>query len=125
MARVVSVTVPGDAGTILTFTPAYATAPSQRVSSTGVGLPTVAAGNLTVGTLLFTLNAGAIAADLATGINAALPGIQTKIVDQLYRSLGVAYAGADVWAPPVQECSPTSFSVDPGAPVRSFPSLVG
>ena len=122
---VVTATIPGNPGTMLTFTPDYATAPSQRVGATSVALPTVAASNLAVTTLLLTLNAGTIASELSSGINAALPDVQSKIVDQLYRSLGVSYAGADVWAPPEQTCSPTSFAIDPAAPVRSFPSLVG
>ncbi len=122
---VATVVVPGNSGTMLTFTPDYATAPSQRVGSTSVGLPTAAVSNLTVTALVLGLNATAIATDVSTGINNALPGIQSKIVDQLYRSLGVSYAGADVWAPPAQTCSPTSFAVDPAAPERSFPALVG
>ena len=122
---VATVVLPGNSGTMLTFTPDYATAPPQRVSSTSVGLPTAAVSNLTVTALVLGLNGTAIATDVSTGINNALSGIQSKILDQLYRSLGVAYAGADVWAPPVQECTPTSFAIDPAAPVRSFPSLVG
>ena len=67
------------------------------------------------------LNTAAIALDLSNGINNALPGVKANIHAHLYKSLGLSFAGADIWAPPVQECRPTSFSVDPVAPGGVLP----
>ena len=53
------------------------------------------------------------------------PGVKANILAHLYKSLELSFAGGDIWAPPVQECRPTSFSVDPVAPVVSVPVLVG
>jgi uncharacterized membrane protein len=122
---VLSLNIPGDAGTMLSFTPDYATAPSQPVGASSISLPTVAATDLNVTALVLGLDVAAIALDLSTGINNASPAVNANILDPLYKTLGLSFAGADVWAPPVQDCRPTSYSVDPAAPVVSFPVLVG
>lgn len=120
---VLSLTIPGNPGTMLSFTPDYATAPSQPVGGSSISLPTVATTDLKVTALVLGLDVAAIALDLSTGINNALPAVKANIVDSLYKTLGLSFAGADVWAPPVQNCRPTSYSVDPAAPVVSFPVL--
>ncbi|HVL05498.1 MAG TPA: hypothetical protein VM388_05895 [Acidimicrobiales bacterium] len=122
---VLSLNIPGNAGTMLSFTPDYATASSQAVGASSISLPTVAATDLKVTALVLGLDVAAIALDLSTGINNALPAVKANILDPLYKTLGLSFAGADVWAPPAQGCRPTSYSIDPAAPVVSFPVLVG
>lgn len=122
---VLSLTIPGNPGTMLSFVPDYATAPSQPVAGTSISLPTVATTDLNVTALVLGLNTAAIALDLSNGINNASPAVKANILAPLYRSLGLSFAGADVWAPPVQECRPTSYSLDPAAAVVLFPVLVG
>ena len=126
-SSVVTTSIPGNPGLIRTFTPSYTeSSPSQSVNATAVTLPTLATGNLTVTTLgLSLLNTSAIKLDLANGVNAALPGLQSNLLNPLYRSLGLSYGGADLWAPTEQNCSPTSFSVDPAAPAQTYPVLGG
>lgn len=122
---VLTIAVPGNPGTMLNFTADYATGASQPVAGTSISLPTVATTDLKVTALVLGLDTAAIALDVSNGINNASPAIKANILTPLYRSLGLSFAGADVWAPPVQECRPTSYSVDAAAPVVSFPVLVG
>ncbi len=125
-SSVVTASIPGNSGMTRTFTPSYTpSSPPQSVSSSTVTLPTLATGNLTVTTLGIGLSAAAISLDLVNGINAALPNLQSNLLTPLYRSIGVSYGGADLWAPPVQKCDPTSFSVNPNAPEASSPVLGG
>lgn len=56
-------------------------------------------------------------------MNAAVPGLSANVLAPVAKALGVSYAGADVWAPPVQKCDPTHFDGDPTA--LSLPTLVG
>lgn len=122
---VLSLAIPGNPGTMLTFAPDYATAPSQPVAGSAISLPTVATTDLKVTALILGLNLSAIALDLSTGINNALPAVRANLLGPLSRTLGLSFAGADVWAPPVQDCRPTSYSLDPAAPLASFPVLAG
>ena len=109
----VTVTLPGNAGTLLSFDPPYtADRPSQQVSGTQLSLSSVASSNLVVtGTLLDSL----VKTTVANAINAVLPNLTTTLLTPLYRSLGLSFAGADVWAPPPQTCQPTSFNTDTSA----------
>jgi hypothetical protein len=60
---------------------------------------------------------------LVGAVNAAVPGLSANVLAPVAKALGVSYAGADVWAPPVQKCDPTHFDGDPTA--LSLPTLVG
>ncbi len=125
-SSVATASFPGNSGLIRTFTPSYTdTAPSQSVNGPTVTLPSLAVGNLTVTTLGIGLSAGTIALDVTNGVNAALPGLQSNLLTPLYRSLGLSFGNADLWAPPEQNCVPTSFSVDPAAPADVAPVLGG
>ena len=108
-----TVTVPGNPGTMLSFSPPYtADGASQQVSGTQLSLSTVASSNLVVtGTLLDSL----VRSTVATAINAVLPNLTTTLLSPLYRALGLSFAGAHVWAPPPQTCQPTSFNTDTSA----------
>jgi hypothetical protein len=90
---VLSLNIPGNAGTMLSFTPDYATASSQAVGASSISLPTVAATDLKVTALVLGLDVAAIALDLSTGINNALPAVKANILDPLYKTLGAARAG--------------------------------
>ncbi len=70
-----------------------------------------------------TLLDAAVKSAVAAAINAALPDLSTSLLEPLYRSLGLSFAGTDVWAPPPQNCQPTSFNVDP-SPAGSTPVLI-
>jgi uncharacterized membrane protein len=123
-------TVAGEPGTILSFLPPYAeTSPSQRIGKSvteGISLPNIQTGDINVSlALLVSLDVADIKLDLSSALNVALPSIGTNLLRPLYEAVGVSYAGADVWAPPVQTCSASSFTSPSPTPVKGSPSLVG
>jgi uncharacterized membrane protein len=124
----VNQTISGNPGTLKTFTPDYATAPSQNVAGVQtVSLPPLVGANLTVGLLGLGLNAGNIISAVVTGVANAVTPLTNALVQPLFRSLGLSFAGADVWAPPVQACNPVSYNVGgPSTPPNPpIPTLVG
>ena len=65
-------------------------------------------------------------------LNPTLTPLNNLIVKPLQRALGLSLGDADIWAPPVQTCSPTSFNTDPTSSVGplapygyQIPSLAG
>ena len=123
---VVTTTVAGNPGTVLTFYPPYtADLPSQAVAANSITLPSLSASNLTVTALVLGLNTGAIAIDVANGTNAAAPGVTTEILAPVYRALGLSSAGADVWAPPPQDCASSLFNANAAPTASSVPTLIG
>lgn len=109
-----STTVPGNPGTLLTFTGPYTnSSPSQPVPGAGLSLPSLATTNVTA-TVLGVVDAGLLN-DVISGVNATglafgsnLAGVNTSILQPLYDALGMSFGGADVWAPPVQTCAALS-----------------
>jgi uncharacterized membrane protein len=117
-------TIPGSAASVLSFTPDYATAASKTIPGTStVSLPPLAAGNLTVHVVGLGLNAGTITTDLLNGITNAATPLTSSLVQPLLRSLGLSFATANVWAPPPQTCSPTSYNSTSSTTV-SVPTLL-
>ncbi|MDQ4132513.1 MAG: hypothetical protein M3179_04730 [Actinomycetota bacterium] len=107
-------TVPGNPGTLLTFTPPYTDdSPSQPVPGAAISLPALATTNTTA-TVLGVLNTGLLN-DVISGVNASgltfnsnTVGVNTSVLKPLYDALGMSFGGADVWAPPVQSCAALS-----------------
>ncbi len=123
---VLNATVAGNAGTMLSFYPPYtAESASQQVAANSITLPSLAASNLTVTALVLGLNTGAIATDVATGTNDAVPGVRGEILAPVYRALGLSFAGADVWAPPPQDCGSSLVNPNAAPNAYSVPTLVG
>jgi len=120
----VTVTIPGNPGTMKTFTPPYsATAASQHVNASAFSLPALTAANTTTtgGGLL----GGLVQTTLLSTVTALVPSLTTSLLNPLMKGLGVSYAGADIWAPPPQHCTPTSFNTDtPPVPYDPVPSLI-
>lgn len=129
--RVVS-SVPGRSG-MLTFTPPYDGSSSQPVpGSTALALPAAMNGQLTVtlSSLVGGLTLAGVESDIYAAVNPTLAPLNNHLVKPLQKALGVSLGAADVWAPPVQTCEPTSFntgptSVGPDTPYGyQIPSLV-
>lgn len=112
----VTTNIPGNAGIMRTFLPPYTdTSPSQTVPGTMLSLPSLANTSLTTEALVLNLNTGTLITDLVSGINAtgltfnsSAPGVATTILKPLYDSIGLSFGTADLWAPPVQNCSALS-----------------
>jgi uncharacterized membrane protein len=121
----VTITLAGNSGTLLHFSPPYtATSASQHINATTFNLPSLTSSNTT--TVGGGLLNGLVTTTVLNAISVLLPGLTTSLLNPMMKGLGVSYAGADIWAPPPQNCSPTSFNVDPPpAAVVSVPSLVG
>ncbi|MDQ4089413.1 MAG: hypothetical protein M3163_03805, partial [Actinomycetota bacterium] len=107
--------IPGNPGTIKTFTPPYDGSTSQQVSGTTLSLPALAKTNLVVDPLVVGLNSDSLLTDLVSGINSTgltfnqnAPGVSTSILKPLYDALGLSFGTADLWAPPVQTCAAIS-----------------
>lgn len=119
---------------LLTFTGPYDGTTSQKVpGSTALTLPTTMDGNLTVtlSALPTGLTLAGVESAIYAAINPTLTPLNDLIVKPLQRSLGLSLGDADVWAPPVQTCNPTSFNTDPTSSVGpsapygyQIPSLV-
>ncbi len=115
-------TVPGNPGTLLTFTPPYTDdSASQPVPGTAISLPALTTTNTTA-TVLGVLDSSLLN-DVITGVNASgltfdsdTVGVNTSILKPLYDALGMSFGGADVWAPPAQTCAALSQL---GLPVSS------
>lgn len=123
--NVVSATIPGNPGQMLHFTPPYtADAPSKAITGTNLTLPVLTTGDLNV-SVLGLLNANAIKLDIVNGVGLAMPAVNTLLLNPIYRNLGLAFAGADIWAPPVQECQALGFTTSPPPPPSAMvPVLV-
>lgn len=121
----VTSSVPGAGPRLLEFDPPYVDPGTpQTLAATGLTFPTLAPGNLTINVSnALVLNVGTVAGALVSAVNAAVPGLSTGVLAPVAKALGVSYAGADVWAPPVQKCDPTHFAGNPTA--LSLPTLVG
>jgi uncharacterized membrane protein len=119
-----TVTIPGNAGTLLHFSPPYTSGgASQHISATTLSLPTLTTSNTTTagGGLLN----GLVSTTVLNAVNLVVPSLTTSLISPLMKGLGLSYAGADVWAPPPQNCNPTSFNTDPPpGTVIALPSLV-
>ena len=125
----VSTTVPGVTDQLLTFTGPYTeSSPSQRIGKSvtdAISLPSLQTPGITVSLALgVSLDVNAIKLAVSTGVSAALPGISTDLVRTLYEAFGVSYAGADVWAPPVQTCAATSYTAPSPNAGAAIPTLV-
>lgn len=121
----ITTTIPGNSGTMLTFTPEYTPdAASKPVPGTQLSVPLLTSANVNV-SVVGLLDANAIKLDVINGVNNAVPGLTSNLLDPIYRSLGLAFAGADVWAPPVQTCQAVNFVPSPPPPPGSgVPVLV-
>jgi uncharacterized membrane protein len=129
---VTTTSVPGRSA-LLTFLPDFTptTPASQPVPGTGiVSVPTVGSSNLTTTvTVAGLLNVG-LGTNVSTAVVNAVTGSATPLMNALFsplfKALGLTLGGADVWSPPVQQCNPSSYTVDPPpGPIVSLPSLVG
>ena len=134
---VASTSVPGQSA-LLTFSPPYDGATSQPVPGTALTSVPVFLSNgsqlksvVTVGGLV---DAG-LSSSVTTAVINAVANANLPLVSHLYgrmaRTLGLSIGGAEVWAPPVQTCDPTSFNTDPTSSVGpdtpygyQIPSLV-
>ena len=124
--------VPGKTET-LTFLPPYAfDTPAQVISGSQlVTLPLLGGATTDTQVLVSVLGADVLDVGLSLSVEAALlnavAGRSTAILNNLVtpamRALGLSLAGAHVWAPPPQNCNPTSFNVDPGGGVPDIPTL--
>lgn len=131
--------IPGHSG-LRTFSPDYTGETSQTIpGATTVPLPALGAGNLTVsltglGATLATL--GLTPATVTNAIlglvNPLLTPLNNTVVAPITRGLGLSLGAGDLWAPPPQNCNPTSFNTDPTSSVGpaapygyQIPSLVG
>ena len=122
-------TIPGVTDQLLTFTPPYEeTSPPQRIGqsvTSAIPLPSIQTPNLTVNLALgISLDLDAIKLALAAGVNQVIPSLGTDLLRPIYEAFGVSYAGADVWAPPVQTCSATNYS-SPSPSSAAVPVLLG
>ncbi|MCA1705017.1 MAG: hypothetical protein LC808_17850, partial [Actinobacteria bacterium] len=119
----VTITLPGNPGALLHFSPPYtATSASKSIAATAFSLPSLTAGNTTVAGA--GLLGSVVSTTVLSAISALVPGLTTTLLNPLMHGLGVSYAGAEIWAPPPQNCQPTSFNVDPGGDVIvTIPSL--
>lgn len=123
--RDVATSAPG-AGRLLEFDPPYVDpGTAQTLSASGLTLPTLSGASLTVtvSPLGLGLSPSAVLDALVGAVNAAVGGLTASVLAPVTKALGVSYAGADVWAPPVQKCDPTHFAGNPTA--LSLPTLVG
>jgi len=124
-----SLSVPGTTAT-RTFNPPYASDnPPQTIPGTQlVSLP-VLGGATTVTEVLVgeVLDVG-----LSAGVETALlnavagrsTGILNNVITPAMRALGLSLGAAALWAPPPQNCNPTSFNTDPGGgPPPTIPTL--
>ncbi len=119
---VVSTTVAGQSQ-MLSFSPPYTSSgASQPVPGTQLlSVPVLGGSNLSVNvTVLGLVNVG-LQSSVTTAVVSAVTSAATPVINTLLtplmRSLGLSLAGADVWAPPVQTCSPTSFNTVAGGNV--------
>jgi hypothetical protein len=121
----VASSLPGAGPELFEFDPPYVDPGTpQTLSATGLSLPTLATGDLTINVSnALALPVGTVASRLVGAVNAAVPGLSANVLAPVAKALGVSYAGAAVWAPPVQKCDPTHFDGDPTA--QSLPTLVG
>ncbi|MDQ4133844.1 MAG: pilus assembly protein TadG-related protein [Actinomycetota bacterium] len=116
----VTATIPGNAGQMKTFSPPYtAASPSQQVPGTPITLPALQTSNLTVTATLLTLNTTVIRDTIVSGFTQAVGPTATNILNPVYGALGLSFGSADVWAPPVQDCSPQSY-YNPNAPSNPY-----
>ena len=125
----VSQSVPGVTDQLLTFTPPYEeTSPPQRIGRSvteGITLPGLATPGITVELALgLSLDLEAVKLAVATSVGQAIPSLGTGLIRPLYEAFGVSYAGADVWAPPVQTCAATSFTSPSPNAAAAIPTLV-
>jgi hypothetical protein len=63
--------------------------------------------------------------DGTTDIINAVPGVTTEILAPVHEALGLSFAGADVWAPPPQDCASSLFNANAAPTAASVPTLVG
>jgi len=116
---------------MLTFTPDYTVDgnPQPITGTQLVSLPVLGSSELdTKVTVGGVLDAG-LSSSLTTAVVDAVVSSATPLLNNLFqpafRSLGLSVAGADVWAPPPQDCQPKSFNVDPGGDVEvGIPVLI-
>ena len=124
---VVTNTIPGNPGVMLNFTAAD-TAGNVSKSVAATQAPTLAqltTSNTDVTASAVGVDVLTVESNLVAGVNAALPDVLAKIVRPTFRALGLSYAGADVWAPPPQDCDPSSYNVqDPPDPFSPVPVLI-
>ena len=126
----VSTTVPGVTDQLLTFTGPYTeTSPPQRIGKSvtdAITLPGLQTPGMTVTLALgVSVDANAVKLAVQSGVNQAIPSISADLVRSLYEAFGVSYAGADVWAPPVQTCAATSYTSPSPNSGSAIPTLVG
>lgn len=130
-----SVSVPGRTAT-LTFNPPYAfDSPSQPIPGTQlVSLPLLGGSTTTTEVLVTLPLVGEILdVGLSLGVETTLintlvsrsTGLLNNLITPAMRAMGLSLAGADVWAPPPQECQPTSFNViDDDTGFNPVPALI-
>jgi Flp pilus assembly protein TadG len=131
--------VPGHSG-MRSFSPPYTGATSQTIpGSTTVPLPALGAGNITVGltglgTTLATLGLtpSGVTTLIVNLVSPLVTPLNNTVVAPITRGLGLSLGAGDLWAPPPQNCNPTSFNTDPTSSVGpgtpngyQVPSLVG
>jgi uncharacterized membrane protein len=116
------------ASQLLNFTPDYLAKEStpQHITGSALQLPAVAPSDLQVSLLAggLLLNVATIQTTIANAISAAVPAIQNTVLAGVSKALGLTFGGADVWAPPVQNCQTTSFTNQPTPTVDSIPTLL-
>ena len=113
-----------------TFTPPYSwDNPPQNMTGTQlVSLPVLGGSNTNTEVRV----AGLLDVGLSLSVEAALinalvgrsTAILNNVITPTMRAMGLSLAGAALWAPPPQNCSPSSYNVDPGGnTIVSIPSL--
>jgi uncharacterized membrane protein len=116
------------ASTLLNFTPDYLAkeATPQHITGSALQLPAVAPTDLQVSLLAggLLLNVATLQTTIANAISAAVPAIQNTVLAGVSKALGLTFGGADVWAPPVQNCQTSSFTNQPTPTVDSIPTLL-
>lgn len=119
--------LPGNPGVMRNFSAAETAADTSKpVAATGSPTLTyLTANDVDVTASAVGIDLLTVESNLIAGVNAALPDMLAKIVQPTFRALGLSYAGADVWAPPPQDCDPSSFNVQvPPDPFQPVPVLI-
>lgn len=107
----------------LTFTPPYSMNNPQTMTGTQLlSLPVLAGATTDTQVLVSVLGVDVLDVGLSTSVEAALlsavvgrsTAILNNVITPTMKALGLSLGGATIWAPPPQNCNPTSFNVDPG-----------
>jgi len=113
-----------------TFTPPYSwDNPPQIMTGTQLlSLPTLTNSStnteVRVGPLLDVALSAGVEATLIDALIARSAAILNNVITPTMRSMGLSLAGAALWAPPPQNCNPSSYNVDPGGNTpATIPSL--